>query len=90
MTSPTSPDRHIDAAKQRLAHLGGLSERTEAAERKILDAAEDRLTTIDADLAKLRPRVNLDDAAGDQYQALTLERGQCVLVIERAKQVLAA
>lgn len=90
MTSQTSPDRHIDAAKQRLAHLAGLSERTEAAERKILESAEDRLTAIDADLGKLRPRVNLDDAAGDQYQELTLERGQCVLVIERAKQVLAA
>lgn len=90
MTSRTSPEPHIEGAKRRLVHLAGLSGRTEEAERKIMEAAEDRLTAIDADLSKLRARVNLDGNVADRYQALTLERGQCVLVVERAKQVLSA
>jgi hypothetical protein len=88
MDSSASPDRHIAAAKLRLGHLAGLTAKTDAAERSILESAEARLAGVDADLAKLRPRVNLDQGAADSYMAAATERGQLALVIERARQVI--
>jgi hypothetical protein len=81
-------DQHIAAARTRLTHLAGLAARTDAAELKILEAAEDRRAAISADIEKLRPRVNLDDEAGDKYMALITERGQLDTVAGRSRQVL--
>lgn len=88
MSKRPSPDQHLAAAKRRLVHLEGLSQKTEETERRILAAAEDRLAAVSADLEKLRPRVNLDQAAADQYRELTLERGKLSTVIARAREVL--
>lgn len=85
-TDPTS--QHIAGARRRLTHLAGLADRTAAAERRILDAANDRRSAVDVDLGKLRPQVDLDDSAADRYQSLTLERGRLDTVIARARQVL--
>lgn len=85
---PAAPQ--IAGARRRLAHLGGLAKRAEEAERRILAAAEDRIAAIDADLAKLRPRVDLDDAAADRFMAMTAERGQCQTVAAKAQKVLGA
>jgi 2-phospho-L-lactate guanylyltransferase (CobY/MobA/RfbA family) len=79
------PERHIQATRTRLAHLGGLSAKSDAADKAILHAAEQRLAVVDSDLAKLSPRAIADAAAGDAYQRLTLERGQLVTVIARAQ-----
>lgn len=87
-TKRTTPDQHLDAAKRRLVHLHGLAAKTAETERRILSAAEHRLEAVRADLEKLRPRVNLDSAAADQYQSLTLERGKLELVIGRARKAL--
>jgi hypothetical protein len=81
-------DKHLPAARTRLGHLASLSEKTEATERRILAAAEDRLAAVEKDLATLQPRVHLDVDAGDRYQALTAEKGQLTIVIARARQVL--
>ena len=89
MSTPAPADRHIEAAKRRLAHLGALSARTVETERKILAAAEDRLAAVEADRASLRSRALIDPAAADRYQALTLERGQIETVIGRAREALA-
>lgn len=79
---------HIDAARTRLGHLGGLAARTDAAERNILKAAEKRLEAIRADLDRLRARVHTDEAAATQYQALTLEAGQLETIRQQARQNL--
>jgi hypothetical protein len=83
MQSPT-PDQHIEAARRRLGHLAGLEARTAETERTILAAAESRLEAVDRDLRRLQPRAILDDDAGDQYQALTEERGQLMGIIAQA------
>jgi hypothetical protein len=76
------------AAKTRLVHLAGLSERTRKTEQGIHDAAVARRKTIDGLLTTLRPRVNLESQAADQYQDLILERGQIETVIATAAQHL--
>lgn len=88
MATSGTPDRHIQAAKRRLCHLSGLSGRVDEAERRILEAANDRLGTVQAELEQLRPRVNLDPAAAEQYQAHTLEVGQLRQVIARAENLV--
>lgn len=89
MTKPASlQNQHIGAARRRLGHLAGLAAKTRATEERILEVAEHRLAAVDADLAKLRPRVNLDEAAADSYQALTTERGHLTMVLSRARAVL--
>jgi hypothetical protein len=84
------PGKHIDAAKRRLAHLGGLAAKTEAAEQRILEAAQERVEAVEADMQKLKGRALVDEAAADQYRALTFEHGQLGLVIAHARQALAA
>ena len=83
------PDQHIEAAKRRLAHLAGLGAITQQTERRILDAATERLGVVQGDLDRLRPRAIADGAAGDDYQRLTLEAGQLHTVIANAQQALA-
>ena len=77
-------DKHIAAAKTRLAHLSGLQDRTAQAEQRIHDAAVARRVDVDSDLNRLRPRVHLAGDAAEQYQALILERGQLDTVIANA------
>lgn len=88
MPSAISPDQATAVLRQRLAHLGGLSARTGETERAIMEAAEDRLKAIDADRDKLRNRVHSSATAADEYERLTLERGQCQLVIAQAREHL--
>jgi hypothetical protein len=90
MSKSSGSDRHIEAAKMRLAHLGGLAAKTAADERRILDAAEARLHEVDGQLTQLRPRAVADAAAGDAYERLTMERGQLQIVIAQAQRVLAS
>lgn len=81
---------HIDKAHVQLGELGGLAAKTEAAERNILAAAEQRLQQVDAELDKLRPGVEAADDAGQQrYLDLVAERGQLHTVVAKARQALA-
>ncbi len=80
--------QHLAAARARLADLGSLSAHTADTERRIMEAAEHRLQAVQADLDKLRLRVNLDPAAVDQYSTLVLERGQLSTVIAQSRATL--
>ena len=75
----------MGAARTRLVHLAAVAERSNQAERRIHDAAVDRRSIVERELQTLRPRVNLDDAAAERYQALILERGQLDTVIASAQ-----
>lgn len=84
MAAPVTPDRHIEAARRRVAHLHALDHATQAAEQRIRDAALKRLEAVEADLAKLRPRALLHDDAAARLAELTAERGRLLEVIRRA------
>ena len=71
-----------------MVHLSGLNERTQATEKAILSAAMARRDAVNRDIDDLRPRVNLDGGAAEQYQALILERGQLDTVIAASQAVL--
>jgi glutathione S-transferase len=62
--------------RQKLSELNGLSLKSQAADRRIAEAAEDRLRVVEAEIQKLRPTVLTDPSAADRYQALILERGR--------------
>lgn len=79
---------HIGAAGKRLGHLAGLAHRTEAAERAILAHATEMLAKVEADLPKLRPRVQTDPEAASRYQELTMERGRLEQIIAQARKTL--
>ena len=89
MTQPALSDDHIDAAGSRLVDLTALSHRTQEAERRILARATERMGDIQADLAKLAPRVVADADAARRYEALLVERGQLALIIARAQETSA-
>ena len=76
---------YTGSIRSKLSELYGLSEQTDAVEKKILAGAEQRLSVVNAELDKLRPRVNLDDSAADRYQDLILERGRLQEVIANAR-----
>ena len=88
-TDPAKTEKHASAAARRLAHLAGLAAITHGAEQRILDGATERHATVQRELVQLRPRARQDLAAGDRYQALTLERGQLETVIAQAQSHLA-
>jgi hypothetical protein len=85
---PNPIDRHIDGAQRRLTHLAGMGASTEASERRILEAAEARRGVVEADLARLLPRVSLDASAAQTYLDLTAEAGRLAIVIARSRQAL--
>ena len=77
-------------ARAHLGELGALSAKTDAAERKILAAAEKRHAVVLAELEELSPGVEgAGDADQDRYLELVAERGQLHIVIAKARQVLA-
>lgn len=86
--STSVPNRHIAAAKTRLAHLAGLSGKTVAAERSILSAAEQRQHVVERELSSLADRVLTDHEAADRYTTLIQERGQLRMVIASAREAL--
>jgi hypothetical protein len=88
MPMTATPDRHISAAKTRLAHLAGLSSKTASAERAILTAAEHRLAAVEKEAAAVAGRVLTDMDAADRYTALVQERGRLRLVIATSREAL--
>lgn len=83
-------NQHIDTTRRHLGELASLSDKTEAAERKILSSAEKRLADVEADIAKTRPLALVPGAAeATQYQELIAERGRLHQVIAQARAVLA-
>lgn len=76
-------DFEKDAAKL-LGGLHGLSARTDAAERKILDAALARDAAVRQRMEELRPQVLTTAGASREYQTLALELRRLAIVIETA------
>jgi len=85
---PDPQSRHIDAARKRTAHAGALLHASDQAERRILDAAHERLDRVQADLAAWRSRVMLDPATAAKHDAALVEQGQLNQVIARAHAAL--
>lgn len=80
---------HADKARERLGELAGLAAKTEAAERRILQRAEERLAEVQAEIEKLRPGIEgAADADQQRYLDLVSERGQIHTVIAKARKSL--
>lgn len=81
--------RHIERTHAQLADLAALAEKTERAERRILEQAEKRLDAVNAELERRRPGV---EAASDDdqqhYTDLVAERGHLHQVIAKAHAAL--
>ena len=81
--------RHIEKTRAHLGELHALGEKTEAAERKILAAAEKRHAAVLRELDDLRSGIEgMADDVQDRYLALVAERGQLDVVIAKARVVL--
>jgi hypothetical protein len=78
-------NRYTAAIRSRLGKLAALGAKAKASEDAIQEAANKRLEAVDADLAKLRPRVMLDDEAARKFEELTLERGRLMRMIGEVK-----
>lgn len=74
MTDPLK--KHRTRIHNRLLDIARQSARCDAADESIRKAAEQRLAKVEKLIAELRPKALADDKAGEQYQALILERGQ--------------
>ena len=80
---------HIERAQQSLGELGALSAKTEAAERRILERAEQRREEVQAAIDRARTGVECaPDSSQDRYLALIEERGRLDTVISRAREAL--
>lgn len=81
--------RHIENTRAHLGELNGLAEKTETAERGILQRAEARLEQVNAMIERQRPGVEAaPDASQDRYLALVEERGRLEIVVAKARQAL--
>jgi hypothetical protein len=77
-----------DTPRRQLGELGALATRTEADERRILEAAEKRLERVEGELDSARAVAMGAPADADRYQALIEERGRLNQVIAQARAVL--
>ncbi len=86
-SAPDDPTlaRHIAAARRRVAHLEGLAAGCDAAERKILEAAEARAEALDEELSRARRRAGLDPRAARRVEELTAERARCHVAAATAR-----
>lgn len=80
---------HIDKTKTNLGELGSLASKTEAAERRILEMAEQRLDEVQKSLDRMQAGADsAPEEEQDRLVQLTAERGQLHQVIARSKQAL--
>lgn len=80
---------HTDKTKAQLGELGALASKTETAERRILESAEQRLQEVQQQIDRLQ--VGIDTAPDEEqqrYTDLVTERGQLHQVIAKSKQAL--
>jgi hypothetical protein len=71
----------LDDIRGRLADLSAMAAQQQADNDRLADAAADRMRAVNEELGELRPRVNTDRMAADQYQRLIMERGQLQLTL---------
>lgn len=81
--------KHIERARRGLGELNELSDRTQAAERRILEQAQRRHAEVSAAIERARPGIEgAPDAAQDRYTELVKERGQLEQVIAKSRAAL--
>lgn len=85
---PPSVQDHAKACAHLIGKLHALSLKTDAAERRILDAAMARDVVARDKMEALRPQALLDGKAAADYQALALERRRLAMVIAMSRQQL--
>lgn len=74
--------------KRKLAELGAMSSRTDAAERRILESAEAQLEKMQARISEIRPTVLVDGEHADEYKRLISDRHRLGVVIAQARKNL--
>lgn len=79
---------HIEKARGALGELHGLATKTEAAEQRILAAANERLASVQKEIDAAGNVEAADEAAQDAYLELIRERGQLHVVIAKARKAL--
>lgn len=79
---------HLETTRRHLGELGALADKTERAERDILERAHKRLDEVTSRIQELFPHVHTQDDAGQEYTDLVMERGRIERVIANANQVL--
>lgn len=72
-----------------LSRLQGMSARTDADERRILEQAEKMLDESAAALDEAQAQAKLGDANAEaRYQQIVLDRGRLNIIIARAREAL--
>lgn len=79
---------HIDNTRRKLGELASLSEKTESAERKILEHATKQLDQVDDDIVKARAAANADPSQAQKYMDMVSERGRLMQVIAKSRSIL--
>lgn len=74
-----------DSLRQNLSDLAGQQAKAAASGGKIHDSARVRLGVVQARMEELRPKALTDQAAADEYQALTEETGRLNIVLGQAR-----
>ena len=77
-----------DNTKRKLAELGAMSSRTDAAERRILESAESQLQKMQARIAEIRSAALLKGTDTDEYQRLIADRHRLQVVVAQARKNL--
>jgi len=83
MTAAASPDKHIAAARRRVAHLEALAAACDTADARIRDAAEKRLAALEDTIAKARRQALTSPEAAETFQRLIRERARLLAIMER-------
>lgn len=80
---------HLANTRAHLGELQGLADKTDAAERSILERATARLDEVNKAIERQRPGVEgAGDSAQDRYTDLVSERGQLEIVIAKSRKAL--
>jgi len=81
--------KHISDTRTHLGELNSLANKTDKAERQILERASARLEEVNAQIKRAQPGLEgAPDASQDRYLELVQERGQLQMVIAKARSVL--
>ena len=78
--------QQIENVRRQIGELSSLAEKTDAAERKILESAEKRIDWVQSRMGELRAKALTDGDAGKEYQSLAMERSRLNLVIAQARK----
>lgn len=79
---------NIDTIARQAGDLAVMHKQTQAAEKHILEMAQEAHSKIEARLEEVKGQALTDDAKADQYMRLTKEKGRLVMIMAQAKNNL--